>query len=466
MGVSKADLVFVKSATVTDTNANGGRKSYSAIANRQKFNLFPRVTRPERMAGITRYRKEFLWNKNASLETAFSVLAYMLLPSPAGDRFYLAAGTQSDAQGDIDASYQWAGGGALNSAITAGAQAVSIMFKNNDYAIDNAKTLVINSHFLTGQTIDAGVKAFDAVYYDGSKWIAQSAPNSDAEDVYPYGTYLGSNKVFSYNSNGNIEYLITQNNSYTNEILYAGNGSQTVFTGQTTDHTPVKANTASVKYTIGGQNYTATDNGSGAITGTSISSGTINYESGAVAVTLSAAPDNSTNITIDYTERCYSWSGNVATIKTVEQLANNYATANTYCGVAITLGDIKTSVSNKAITGSGAFDETKIVLDNIGTVDDTWTLTFTSATAFNCVGTLEGSVGTGAINSAFTPTNANTGQKYLQIPANAWSGTWATGNTLQIKTGPAAATLWLKEVVPAGTGAFSENGTLMEIYVE
>ncbi|MBF0568272.1 MAG: hypothetical protein HQK95_05330, partial [Nitrospirae bacterium] len=143
MAVAKSEIAWVKPANVTDTSANGGRKSYNAVPNRMKFNLFPRVTRPERMSGITRYRKEFLWNKNTSLETAFSVLAYLLLPSPAGDRFYVAAGTQVDAQGDIDSSYNWAGGGALNSAITAGAQVVSIMFKANDYYIDNAKTLVI-----------------------------------------------------------------------------------------------------------------------------------------------------------------------------------------------------------------------------------------------------------------------------------------------------------------------------------
>ncbi len=356
------------------------------------------------------------------------------------------------------------GGGALNSAITAGGQSAAIMFESNDYAIDNNKTLVINSHFLTGQTIDTGVKSFEAVYYNGTKWIRQDAPNADAEDVYPYGTYLGSNKVFSFNANGHDETLTTQNVSYADEVLYVGTGSQTVFAGQATDHTPVKASTVSVKYTIGAQNYTATDNGSGAITGTSISSGTINYETGAVDITFSTAPANSTNITVDYTERCYVWSGNVCTIKTVEQFANNYTTANTYCALPVVIGDIKTSYSNKTITGSGTFDETKIIFDNRGTVEDTFT--FTSATAFNCVGTLEGSIGTGAITSAFTPTNANVGQKYFQIPANAWGGTWATGNTLQIKTHPAAAPIWLKEVVPAGTGAYSENGTLMVVYVE
>ncbi len=97
MGVSKEDIKYVKSATVTDTSANGGRKSYNTIPNRTKYNLFPRVTRAERLDGITRYRKQFIWNKNTSLETAGSVMAYLLFPSPADDMFYIAAGTQSDA---------------------------------------------------------------------------------------------------------------------------------------------------------------------------------------------------------------------------------------------------------------------------------------------------------------------------------------------------------------------------------
>ena len=78
MGVAKPDIVYVKPATVTDTSANGGRKSYNAIPNRTKYNLFPRVTRAERIAGITRYRKEYIWNKNTALETAGSVMAYLL----------------------------------------------------------------------------------------------------------------------------------------------------------------------------------------------------------------------------------------------------------------------------------------------------------------------------------------------------------------------------------------------------
>ncbi|QWR76065.1 hypothetical protein [Candidatus Magnetomonas plexicatena] len=464
MSVTRSDISYVKSATVTDTSANGGRAGYNSITNRQKHNLFPRVTRPERINGVTRHRKLFLWNKNTSLETAASVLSYLIFPSPAGDRFYIGAGTMTDTQNDLNSTYNWAGGGALNSAITAGAQQVSILFENNDFYIDNGQVIVINSHFLTSQTMDTDVKAFDSVYYNGSKWIKQTPSSVEDEDMYPYGTYLGGNKVFSYNSNGNLEYVTSQNNSYTGEVLGAGTGSQTTFTGTVT-HTPVKQSTVVVKYTIGSVNYQATTSSSGTITGTSISSGTIS-NAGVFSITFSTAPDNSTNVTADYTEQSWSWSSNVLTIKTVEQAANNYATSNTYCAVALSLGDIKTSADNKSISGSGTFDLTKLTLDNQGTIEDTWTFTFTSATAFTCSGTYAGSVGTGSINSTFTPNNANAGYKYFSVPTNAWGGTWATNNTLQFKTHPAKAALWLKEVVPAGTSAYSENGVCMELYVE
>jgi hypothetical protein len=100
MAVSRTDLSFVKSATVSDGSANGGRMSNIAVQNRVKYNLFPRITRAEREVGVTRYRKEFLWNKNTSGDTAYGVLLYLIYPSPGGDRFRIASGTQLDTQAD------------------------------------------------------------------------------------------------------------------------------------------------------------------------------------------------------------------------------------------------------------------------------------------------------------------------------------------------------------------------------
>jgi len=54
-----------------------------------------------------------------------------------------------------------------------------------------------------------------------------------------------------------------------------------------------------VSYTIGGNVYEATDNGSGVLTGTS-AAGTIVYSTGAWTMTFTSAPDNGTDLTADY----------------------------------------------------------------------------------------------------------------------------------------------------------------------
>ncbi|KJU85464.1 hypothetical protein MBAV_002341 [Candidatus Magnetobacterium bavaricum] len=353
----------------------------------------------------------------------------------------------------------------MAAAITAGAQTVQIAFESNDCVIDNNTKLAISSNVMTGQTVASTVKSYDSVFYNGSQWIAQTAPTVDDEDKYPYGTYLGSNKVFSYNTAGTLEYLTTQNNSYTGEIIGIGNGSTTVFTN-TLLHIPVVKNSITLKHTQGTV-YTATDNGSGVIAGTNIAVGFINYETGVINVTFTLAPDNATNITVDYTERCYTWSGNTATIKTVEQVANNYVTANGYAAMCLELGDLVTSLTDKVIvSASGTFNEANVTLNNVGCVEDTFTLTFTSATAFTCAGTYEGSIGSGTVGTTFAPTNPTVAAAFFSIPSSCWGGSWATGNTVQFKTHPSAYPLWFKEVVPVGTSAFSENGLVTEYYIE
>jgi len=85
----------------------------------------------------------------------------------------------------------------------------------------------------------------------------------------------------------------------TNEVRATGDGSTTDFS-YTLDHSPVKPSSLTVHYTISGTSYTATDDGSGNISGTDCS-GTITYETGDVSLTFTTAPDNGTDITNDYT---------------------------------------------------------------------------------------------------------------------------------------------------------------------
>ncbi len=84
-------------------------------------------------------------------------------------------------------------------------------------------------------------------------------------------------------------------NSVTSESVGTGNGINATFT-YTVSNTPVVIN--SVTLTAG--SVTGTDNGLGSISGAGISSGSINYETGAVSVTFSTIPANNTAITIAY----------------------------------------------------------------------------------------------------------------------------------------------------------------------
>jgi hypothetical protein len=102
------------------------------------------------------------------------------------------------------------------------------------------------------------------------------------------------------------------------EQVGTGDGSTTVFNGHTCAYFPVvsindgpdasvnstssqSGGNCNVYYTITGVQYTANDaNADGILTGTGLSSGSVNLTTGVVHLTFSTAPDNTTNITMDY----------------------------------------------------------------------------------------------------------------------------------------------------------------------
>ena len=84
----------------------------------------------------------------------------------------------------------------------------------------------------------------------------------------------------------------------TGEVVGTGDGATTSF-NYTIANTPIGAYSVEINYTISGSNYIAYDDGAGNISGTSVS-GTIDYTTGSLSLTFTTAPDNGTNITIDY----------------------------------------------------------------------------------------------------------------------------------------------------------------------
>lgn len=107
------------------------------------------------------------------------------------------------------------------------------------------------------------------------------------------GTTVAGNKlVKDFNRTYSSQYI-------DGESIGTGNGSTTVFTGQTAGAvawTPVLANTVTV--TAG--SVIGKDDGAGNITGSGIASGTINYVTGALSVTFSVAPVNGLAVITTY----------------------------------------------------------------------------------------------------------------------------------------------------------------------
>lgn len=368
MAITIADIKIKRSLVVSDATGNGGLPGVTEILTGVRHALFPRVTPAERAAGITRYRKAFLHNQNSNEDVAYNVMVYPEYPSPAGDRFGIAAATtKGDTQADADeASVAWVGVGSLVANVSAGATSLQLAMESNDFAFPAGGILHISNKYRTSQTIAAGARAGDSVNYNAGTWEKISATN---DITYPKGIYLGGTTVMSLEATSSEEWVSLH-------------GS-----------TPV------------------------------------------------------------------SWSGNTATITLAEPLGNAYLAANTFGGAAIVLGDIKPTTSGLSkSSATGTYDNAAHPLQvfNRSTVDDTITVTFTSATAFTAAGATLGSLGGGTVSSPFTPVNGSS-LPYFTIPAGFFGGTWAIGDTFTFSTASAQAPVWFREIVPAATAANSNN---------
>jgi hypothetical protein len=186
-------------------------------------------------------------------------------------------------------------------------------------------------------------------------------------------------------------------------------------------------------------------------------------------ITWSTAPDNLTNITVTYCERAFSYTGNVATIELAGQVANAYAVTGTYGSGCIHEGEIKCSLDSwSENSAAGTYDETTYppVLYNDGTVEEDWTLIFTSGSNFSVSGAYYGNLGFGSIGTNFSPVNPDTGQPYFTISSLGWGGTWGNGDIITFTTHPSALPILLEEEVPTGTGQEPNNMVPIGSYTE
>lgn len=179
--------------------------------------------------------------------------------------------------------------------------------------------------------------------------------------------------------------------------------------------------------------------------------------------TISAATGNEEYATVASVGAA---SGGLQTVTLSAQLANSYSTGGRLASVMLA-GDVLPTLSGQAVVGAaGVFTPSAVTLYPRSTVADTWTLTFTSATAFTASGAATGAVGSGSTGSSFGPNNADFGGSYFTLGAGALGGTWAAGNTVTFTTAPAAIPLWLRRTVPANTLTYASNRFTLAVDLE
>ena len=161
-----------------------------------------------------------------------------------------------------------------------------------------------------------------------------------------------------------------------------------------------------------------------------------------------------------------SYVDDVATLTLDGTLSYDFSEVNTKVASVYEPDDIVGDYSNLVVTSAGgSFNDTgyPILVNSVGGVYDDWTVTFSSSTNFTCVGANTGAVGSGNISSNFSPTNPNFSRAYFTLTKEAWSGTFANGDTVTFRTLPAAVPLWYNRVIPLNAGSLSGNHCIIGV---
>lgn len=135
MPVQRTDIVNLRSATVNDTNLNGGEMGTIQIVDNVSANVFPVVSQAQRIAGNAgQWRKLFVKNKESLGSGLFNAYAYIENPTPAEDMVFLALGTLTDTQGSLS-NPRLFGCGWLSASAVGGATSITVLVEDGNVPI-------------------------------------------------------------------------------------------------------------------------------------------------------------------------------------------------------------------------------------------------------------------------------------------------------------------------------------------
>lgn len=159
-----------------------------------------------------------------------------------------------------------------------------------------------------------------------------------------------------------------------------------------------------------------------------------------------------------------SVSGNVITLTLTAALTYGYSATNTNVSSVILAGDVEATVTTPIVSGGGSYDHATypVLPDSIGSIQQNWTCTFTSASQFTIVGDTVGSLGTFNVTSDAAPNNPSFSKPYFTINRFGWV-TPQTGTTMTFTTTPASIPVWYKRIVPAGAASLSGDKVIVGV---
>lgn len=131
--------------------------------------------------------------------------------------------------------------------------------------------------------------------------------------------------------------------------------------------------------------------------------------------------------------------------------------------------DVAASIDNTSSTfaGDGALDFNQVLADAIGTAELTISGSFSDATTYTLtVDDTTHSLGSGSTSSDFAPLNPANSKPYLTIPAAAWSGTIASGDTFGMQSHPPCLYVWERRIIPAACGSLAGNQVVLVVQGE
>lgn len=160
--------------------------------------------------------------------------------------------------------------------------------------------------------------------------------------------------------------------------------------------------------------------------------------------------------------------GSIATITLTSALSFDFSSTNTIVSSIIEEATVRGTTSNKVVTSTaGTFDAAQMVVGNLGSIYQTVTFTFTSATDFTVTSDeVTFASPTGNRSTTYAPTHVAVGASYFSVPSAAWGGTYVAGDTVVIVTIPPCIPIWEKRIVNAGASSISSQTRTLLSFVE